>query len=59
MEGLNMKYCIKLVNGKLVEISKEDYELYLSILELGYINYVDYDDELGSVKVIEKVHSND
>lgn len=54
-----MKYCIKLVNGKLVEISKEDYENYLSILDLGWVNYNDYSEELGSVKVIEKVCSND
>ena len=54
-----MKYCIKLINGKLVEISKEDYELYLTISQFGYDFYDDYDDEFGSVKVIENVRSND
>lgn len=54
-----MKYCIKLVNGKLVEISKDDYELYLTLPQFGWISYCTYDDEFGSVKVIEKVRSND
>lgn len=54
-----MKYCIKLVNGKLVEISKEDYELYLSLSHLGWFSYSTFDDELGSVNVIDKVRSND
>lgn len=54
-----MKYCIKLVNGKLVEISKENYELYLTLSHFGWLSYSTFDDELGSVKVIEKVHSND
>lgn len=54
-----MKYCIKLVNGKLVEISKSDFELYLTLSQFGWFSYSTYDDELGSVKVIEKVYSND
>ena len=54
-----MKYCIKLVNGKLVEISKDDYESYLTLSQFVWISYSTYDDELGSVKVIEKVRSND
>ena len=47
-----MKYCIKLVNGKLVEISKDEYEMYLTLF--GWSSYSTYDDEIGSVKVIEK-----
>lgn len=54
-----MKYCLKLITGRLVEISKDDYENYLSILELGWVNYIDYDYELGSIFVIERRHSND
>ena len=49
-----MKYCLKLVNGKLVEISKDDYELYLTLTQSGWVSYSTYDDEFGSVKVIEK-----
>lgn len=54
-----MKYCIKLVNGKLVEISKEDYEDFLTILDLGYETYDDYDECYGSIKVIERLSIND
>ena len=54
-----MKYCIKLVNGKLVEISIDEYELYLTLFHLDWISYSTFDDEFGSVKVIEKLRSND
>lgn len=54
-----MKYCIKLITNKLVEISKEDYESFLTILDLGYETYVDYDECYGPIKVIERLSNNE